>query len=243
MKKQVIIFFTFLFLPFIVFAEYNGHQIEFTIELNNGEKVIGYNYLASVYQSDKTIDYKEFLEKNYEIVLRNQYNDSLGELTYFLNRIKYNYLDYNGDSRFIYTLTDKKAIDKQQIKSFKIIELTSQSYAIGISTEHKWEDRFWMSKNPIEKISTAGYLCEFQIFIHETNSNIEQLKKKLEIVAIELDKEIKEQQKILENSNGKSYHEAGDKIEELEGFIDIRISELLQEFNGMKVVIISMCTC
>ena len=111
MRIRNILTFFYLFLPFIALAEYNGHQIEFTIELKDGNKIHGYNYLASVYQKDKTISYQEFLEKNYEIVLRHHYNDSLEELTYFQNRIKYNYLDYGGEDRFIYTLTDKRTID------------------------------------------------------------------------------------------------------------------------------------
>lgn len=242
MLRNVLTFF-YLFLPFIALAEYNGHQIEFTIELKNGNKIHGYNYLASVYQKDKTISYQEFLERNYEIVLRHHYNDSLEELTYFENRIKYNYLDYDGEERFIYTLTDKRTIEKQQIKSLKIIELTDQSYAIGISSTHNWEDRFWMSIKPIEKISTGGYLCENQIFVHQDNPKIEQIKKELKKVSIDFDKKINEQKEIMKYSNGKEYLQAEKEIEELENKIDREISELLQKFHGMRVVIISMCSC
>lgn len=236
-----ILTFIYLFLPFIALAEYNGHQIEFTIELKDGNKIHGYNYLASVHQKDKTISYQEFLEKNYELVLMKHFND--GELTYFQHRIKYNYLDYDGNTRFIYALTDKKSIDKSKIKSLKIIELTDQTYAIGISSAHNWKDRLWMSSKPIEKISTAGYLCENQIFIHEDNPKIEQIKKELEKVSIEFDKKINEQKEIMKYSNGKEYIQAEKKINELENEIDGEISELLQKFNGKRVVIITMCSC
>lgn len=63
MKIRNILTFIILFLPFIALSEYNGHQIEFTIELNDGSKVQAYNYLANGFQKDKTISYQEFLKK------------------------------------------------------------------------------------------------------------------------------------------------------------------------------------
>lgn len=241
-KKRSYLFFI-LFLPLIVFAEYNGHQIKFSIKLQDGIEIIGYNYLASVYQKDKSISYKEFLENNYELILRNQYNDSIGEFTYFQNRIKYYYEDYNGGKSFIYTLTDKKEIDKNNIKKFKIIELTDQSYAIGISTNHQWKDRLWMNLKPVEKYSFGGTFCAHDIYIHEKNDETDKIINALKKISFNLEKAIKEQQEIMEHSDGKYYYEAKEKIEKIEEEIDRKISDELQDFNEMKVVIITMCTC
>jgi len=241
-KKKKLLFFI-LFLPFIAFAEYNGHQIKFSIELKDGIEIIGYNYLSSVYQKDKSISYKEFLENNYELILRNQYSDSIGEFTYFQNRIKYDYKDYDGEKRFIYTLTDKKEIDKNNIKKFKIIELTDQSYAIGISTNHEWKDRLWMKTEPIEKYSFGGAFCSHDIYIHEKNDLTDKIINVLKNISLNFEKAIKEQQEIMEHSDGKYYYEAEEKIEKIEEEIDSKISEELQRFDGMKIVIITMCTC
>lgn len=241
-KKKRLLFFI-LFLPLIVFAEYNGHQIKFSIEFKDGIEITGYNYLASVYQKDKSISYKEFLENNYELILRNQYNDSIGEFTYFQNRIKYDYKDYDGEKRFIYTLTNKKEIDKYNIKKFKITELTNQSYAIGISTNHEWKDRLWMQTEPAEKYAFGGIFCSHDIYIHEKNEETDKIINVLNTVSLNFEKAIKKQREIMKVSDGKHYYEAEDKIKKIEEEIDGKISEELQGFNGMKVVIITMCTC
>lgn len=241
-KKKIYLFFILL-LPLLAFAEYNGHQIKFSIELKDGIEIIGFNYLASVYQKDKSISYKEFLENNYELILRNQYNDSIGEFTYFQNRIKYNYEDYDGGKRFIYTLTDKKEIDKNNIKKFKIIELTDQSYAIGISTNHEWKDRLWMKIKPVEKYSFGGIFCSHDIYIHEKNDETDKIINVLKKISLNFEQAVKEQQEIMERSDGKYYYEAEEKIEKIEEEIDSKISDELLDFDGLKVVIITICTC
>ena len=235
--------FFILFLPFVAFAEYNGHQIKFSIEFKDGSELIGYNFLSSIYQKDKSISYTEFLENNYELILRNQFNDSIGEFTYYENRIKYDYSDYDGTKRFIYTLTDKKEIDKNRIKKFKIIELTDQSYAIGISTNHVWKDRLWMKTEPDEKHSFGGTFCSHDIYVHNKNDKTDRIIKALKDISISFEKEIKEQQEIMERSNGTYYYQAEEKIEKIEEEIDAKISKELQNFNNMKVVIITMCAC
>ena len=243
MNKIKILITLIIFLPFTALAEYNGHQIKFSIEFKDGSAVIGYNYLSSIYQKDKTISYTEFLENNYELILRNQYNDSIGEFTYFENRIKYDYSDYDGAKRFIYTLTDKKEVDFNNIEKLKIIELTDQSYAIGISTNHVWKDRLWMKTEPVEKYSFGGTFCSHDIYIHQKNDKTDKIIKVLKEISIGFEKEIKEQQEIKENSDGTYYYQAEKRIEKIEEEIDAKISKELQNFDNMKVVIITMCTC
>lgn len=227
----------------MAFAEYNGHQIKFSIGLKNGSEIIGYNYLATIYNKDNSISYKAFLENSYDLVLRNQFNDSVGAFTYYINRIKYNFKDYNGENRFIHTLTDKKDIDIRTIKTFKIIELIDQSYAIGMSSHHKWNDRHWMKNNPVEKQSFGGTFCTHDIYIHTKTNATDKLIKKLNEISERFDTEIKEQQEVLEHANGQPYYEAEEKINVLEEAIDGEIAKVLQGFNTMKVVIITMCTC
>lgn len=232
-----------LLLPFAASAEYNGHQIEFRIEMSDGESFIGYNYLSDLGHADSSLTYEEFLEKNYELILRNQFNDMVGEWTCYKHRIKYDYLDYDGTKSSIHVLIDKRSINKLEIQSFEIIELIDQSYLIGVSSIHKWEDRIWMSKAPVEQFSTGGYLCDHQVFIHENDPTIEQMKKELERVQAEFEKEINEQQQIMEFSDGDPYYEAENRIEELENELDDNIADVIFGYDGLKIVIISMCTC
>ncbi|NRR93364.1 hypothetical protein HSX10_17455 [Winogradskyella undariae] len=243
MSKKIQLLFLIIFLPFIAFAEYNGHQIKFSIDFKDGSKIIGYNYLATVYQKDKSISYKEFLEKNYKTILSNQFNDLTDEYTYFQNRIKYNYNDYDGNERFIYTLTDKKGIDINSIKSLNIIELTDQSYAIGISSKHNWKDRLWMNDKPVETFYFGANLCSHTVYIHQKTNQTDSIIKQLEKISIEFENKIKEQKNIIENSNGSTVYEASDEIDKLEEEIGTEISKLLQKFDEMKVVILTMCSC
>jgi hypothetical protein len=124
-----------------------------------------------------------------------------------------------------------------------IIELTDQSYAIGISTNQEWKDRLWMKTEPIEKNSFGGTFCSHDIYIHEKNDETDKIINILKNISLNFEKAIKEQQEIMEHSDGKYYYEAEEKIEKIEEEIDSKISEELQHFDGMKIVIITMCTC
>ncbi|ADV50527.1 hypothetical protein Celal_3258 [Cellulophaga algicola DSM 14237] len=243
MSKIKSLIFFILFLPFSAFAEYNGHQIKFSIEFKDGSEIIGYNFLSSIYQKDKSISYTAFLENNYQLILRKQSNDLIGEFTYFQNRIKYDYSDDEGAKKIIYTLTDKKEVDKNNIEKIKIIELTDQSYAIGISTKHAWEDRLWMKKKPVEKYSIGGTFCSYHIYIHNKNDKTDRIIKVLKEISIRFEEEIKEQKVIIENPDGTNYYQVEEKTNKIEQIIDPKISKELQNFSDEKVVIITMCSC
>lgn len=232
-----------LLLPLSAFAEYNGHQIEFIIETTDGREIHGYNYLAMVSIQDESLSYQEYLEANFEIVLNNHFNDSVGTHAYFQHRIKYNFTNLYGGTGFIYTLTDKRSIDTNKVKSFKIIGLTDQSYAVGISTGHDYKDRIWMAGEPLEKYGFGGTFCSHDIFLHETNRETDRIIAELQKVSDDFEKELKELNEEMRSSDGAAHWEAEEKIDNLEEEIDEKISNVLQNFSGMKVVIITMCTC
>jgi hypothetical protein len=230
-------------LPVLAVAEYNGHQIEFVMNLTDGSEIHAYNYLPTTYRKDESVSYAAYLEQNYELVLNNQFNDSVGDWAYYAYRIKYNFADEEGNDGFIYMLTDKKGIDKVKIESIHIISLTDQSYAIGISSYHAYEDRLWMSINAIEMHSYGGRFCSHDIFIHEKSAETDVILQALEDVIVSHELKIKALEEVMSNSDGAPYYEAEESINDLEEELDVEISGVLQNFDGMKVVIITMCTC
>ena len=243
MKAKNLLSLFLLFLPCLASAEYNGHQIEFTITLTDGKEIHGYNYLAMVHRRDESIGYQEFLEQNPEMVLRNQFNDSVGEWTYFEHRIRYDYLSYGRDSSFIYTLIDKKSVEKHTVASLTIIGLTDQSYAIGVSSGHEYEDRIWMTSEPVERHSFGGIFCSTDIFIHEKTAETDQVIQELEQISADFDQQVKAQEAEMKYADGEPYYQAEAKLEQIEEAMDGKISAVLQRFDGLKVVLITMCTC
>lgn len=230
-------------LPFFALAEYNGHQVEFVMTLTDGSKIEGYNYLPSVFRKDESLSYKVYLEQNYELILNNQFNDSVGDWAYFEHRIKYYFAHEEGNHGFIYMLTDKKGIDQHNVESVSILSLTNQSYAIGISSFHKYEDREWMSSKAIERHSYGGRFCTNDIFIHEKNAQTDSILQALNNVTFEHRIKIQALEDEMSYSDGEPYYEAEQKINDLDEEFDSLIFELLQYFDGVKVVIITMCTC
>lgn len=237
-KNSLVLFLLFT-ISSIALGEYNGHHLELKIELVGGGEIHGYKYLAEVFPRDKTIAYKEFLEKNYQKVLKNQTVNDLGELTFYQNRLKYNYIDFNNEQRFIYALTDQKGINEKEIKSFIIIEMIPFSYTMGVNICN-WEDKKWMHKKPVQKYSTGGLFCNHDIFIHEKNEVTDQIILELDKVYQTFEKELKAKQTEL---NGEDHYEIEELIENLEEGLDEKIDKVIYKFKGQKVVIVTMCTC
>lgn len=232
-----------LFIPLLATAEYNGHQIEFNLELTNGKMIKGYNYLPDVYQKDRSQDYTDFLEAHYELVLKNPFEDQMGSYAYFEKRIKYEYTLYDENPLFIFTLIDKKSIDLSTIKSFKIIRLIPQSYLINVSSTHQWKDRKWMQKPTKNVHSFGGTFCSNDVFIHKKNKKTEKLIEALEKKSKDLENELQDQYKLLRNTDGEPKFDIEEKIDQLEEEMDDKIYDLIAPFHGMKVVVITMCTC
>jgi hypothetical protein len=243
MKAKNLLSLFLLFLPFLASAEYNGHQIEFNITLTDGKEIHGHNYLAMVHRRDESIGYQGFLEQNPELVLQNQFNDSVGEWTYFEHRIRYDYLPYGGDSSFIYPLIDKKSVEKHAVAALTIIGLTDQSYAIGVSSGHEYEDRVWMASKPVESHFFGGLFCSTDIFIHEKTAATDLIIRELEKISADFEQEVKAQEEEMKYADGEAYDQAAAKLEQIEEAMDGNISAVLQRFAGLKVVMITMCTC
>lgn len=230
MRKSLIILIAVLFSTSLR-AEYNGYHITILFENVKGQITKGYVYVAAAYLNMDSLSNSEYLKRALDQSSKDW--SKRDSLTYFKNRIKYEYsavLDSSGAKNSIYYLTGKAVVSFKSIKSLKIEEMIDFSYTQGISNELKLSDTAWMKKEPMRKLSFGGYLNSYQIFIHENSSKIRAVIKQLEIKQKEIDKYN------LQYENDDTDHIKGDKIDE-------ELWMIIQKLNKQKVVIIVESSC
>jgi hypothetical protein len=210
------------------------------IEMKNGDKLHAYNFIAPYFLNDTL---ETYLEENPDLILRNDYNDSLGDYTFFKERVDYNF-NLNGNSGKSYQLINKTSIDFNSIKSVYIISSFNYTYAVGMSGINTLNDTVWSNIPAKEKYSFGGNFCSHDIFIHEQNKNVKLVISKLEKASLDFNTKLKELNEQLKNSDGVYYYNTKEKIDTLEERSDDVINEIIEEFDkDSKVIIITMCTC
>lgn len=222
------------------FAEYNGLHLEMVIEMKDGSEIHAYNFIAPYFLGDTTVNH---LEKNFELILRNDYVDSVGEYAYFQHRITYDFTIYENVSK-AYQLLHKTSVNFDSIKSVNIIDAFDYTYAIGMSGISTFSDTLWSQTPAIFAKSFGGRFCSHDIFIHEENDNTRSVIRKLEKKMIDHNSKLQVLEDELENSNGSEYYEIQEQHEKLEEGLDDAIYDIINEFlDDSKVIIITMCSC
>ncbi len=242
MRNKILLLFLILFFSANrkTFAEYNGLHLEMLIEMQDGSVIHAYNYISPFYLEDTTIKY---LENNFELVLRNDYNDSIGEYAFYKNRITYDYTVYENVSQ-AYQLLNKTKINFDAVKSVDIIDAFDFTYAIGMYGISSCSDTLWSKSPVVWKKSYGGYFCSHDIFIHEHNDNTLKVIRKLERMLNEHKSELNKLENDLKNYDGERYYEIQKQHEELEEKLDDEIYNIIDEFrDDSKVIIITMCSC
>ena len=102
------------------------------------------------------------------------------------------------------------------------------------------EDREWLQTKPVQTYETGGIFCNHQIFLHEQNKKTTKIITELNRTEQAYYQKVKDLKEQMKYSDGELYHEAQTFISKLDDEID---SKILGKFNGLKVVIISMCSC
>lgn len=230
MRKTLIIIIAVIFSTSLR-AEYNGYHIALSIENLKGQITKGYVYVASAYLNMDSLNNSEYLKRALDQSWKDW--DKRDSLTYFKERIKYEYTavwDSSGPKKSIYYLTGKTVLSFKSIKSIKIEEMIHFGYTKGIANELKLSDTTWMKREPVRKVSFGGYLHSYQIFIHENSPQINAIIKQLEIKQKEFDNTE------LDDENGDTDYKKGDKIDE-------EFWKIIQKLNKLKVVIIAESSC
>jgi hypothetical protein len=232
MRKIVLIF--ILFSGFIAHAEYNGIHFVFTIQLIDGSELQGYKFIA---HGQKNEDYKKHLESKPELLLKNDYTSEPGEYGFYQNRLQYKF-----NESIVYKLLEPHEIDLSKIKSIRITNMTVGSYAIQIVSEHELEDSVWMDSKPISHYVEGEGMCSHDVFIHNSQKIPNETIEKIRIINSEADAKIEARVKEFEHeiNSGEEYDEImKDIYQERRESLEL----LFKKHEGLKTVIVSLCTC
>lgn len=223
-------------------ADYNGHHIEFVLALEDGTKETGYAYLADVYDYDPSTSYTAFLEENYSLFLKEDFDQKVTTYRYFKHRIQYHYTDPVGTASTAYCLTEPSTVSKAAIKNIQINALIEFSYAKGIS-KHQWSDRKWMQKPAVDQYALEVKLCTYELYVHQASKKVKKLLQALK----KLEKKCEEERNDLEeNWEGSTDYNDMDwrmAVEQLQDEQAKQLRAILNQFEGLKVVVITTCSC
>tara|TARA_Y100000782_G_scaffold111451_1_gene139588 strand:+ start:3171 stop:3893 length:723 start_codon:yes stop_codon:yes gene_type:complete len=240
MKKLIFLFLCFISLSTTALAEYNGWFIQFKLVTKDQQHLTGHIYVASAYIDLDSLQYTDYVAQKFDRLDYN-YNDTI---RFFKHRIAYHYTPYmSQDTATIYTLTEEQFVAVDQVESITIEEKISFGYLMDIATEHAYADRKWMQQPPVQTAHDGGYLCDWQIFIHERNAQTDAILKELETLDKKLKAEMQELEEILNYEGRDDYFEAQEKAQALENSIDEQKQKILEKFQGQKVVIVAFCSC
>jgi len=238
MKKRITLL--CIVLSHFALAEYNGWYIDFTIETKNQEVIKGHGYIASAYFDKDSSNNDSYVTKR----LMNLIGNGNDTLIYFKDRITYTYTPYESyDVAEIYTLVNNGKIAFNTIAYISIDTMIDYWYLSNIATSHALADTIWMKNAPAQTVVASGYLCSWEIFIHEETVQTKQILAELIKSQALYDKIIKNLEDEEDYNGSEAYREAKERMSEFEDSIDEITAEILSKFEGQKVVIISFCSC
>lgn len=239
MKKGLFIFLTLLSFSSMR-AEYGGWFLRILMETNQDKVVNGYVYVASAYFEQDSTQSQHYLLWSLD-QLDYDFNDSI---EYFKKLIAYPYYQIDAEEKgLVYSIVDETAIAISEISHIEVLEYIPQSYLIGISFPHEQEDMEWMSKPPLDVYNEGGYFCDWQILLHETDERVMMILKELETYNEAFEAQRSELEEIMKYSDGEDYYQTEGELRELEERLDEDKFNILHQFNDMRVVVISFCSC
>ena len=240
MKKTFLIL-TLWLLANNVFAEYNGWYFTLEITTTNGDKITGYTYKATAYFDLDSLENSPYLIKRL-----NHLDRDLDQpvFTFFQHLLTYTYALPGDTSRFkAYTMLDTHSVPLAEVEHIAVVGMIDFWYLVNIDSPHKISDTLWMNQPPVETFIADGYMCSWDVFVHEKTMQTDRVLKELNAFNNKNAKQLAEWEKELEYAGSEYREEIKQKIEDLQESLDEKASKLLLKFDGEKVVIISFCSC
>ena len=198
-------------------------RVEFTIDLKKGKAVKG---IADVYDFEQ---YKDSLN-NSEFMMRvmtwQSGEDRPDSLLFYTHTFYYTYARQEGTDVTNYTscqLVGEKGVPFSAIKKIRIDKYTPMACG-GIVNTMKMADTTWANKKPLRVLTLNGYLCGFEVFIHETNPKVDAIIAELE-------------------ARQSAFGENLETVDEEEYQVDNEFFDILHKLQGEKVVVLESCTC
>lgn len=193
-------------------AEYEMWLLKFTIEQTDGKKVTGYAYAYHA-----AID-RDSIKNTRHLINALLYLDNKKDsaILFSKDRIKYAYKSHEAtDMAYLYTLTNNVSIKTKNIRKITVLEMLNSGYSTVIMNNITLPDTAWMKTKVVKSAATGGYLCGYELYFHEYNSELDKLLKELKARAKKA--EAKEDDSIME--------------------------PILKKIMRFKVIVIASCTC
>jgi hypothetical protein len=155
--------------------------------------------------------------------------DKRDSLEYFAHRVSYHYrntFDSTGEQHTTYFLTGREKTAFSAIKKITIHEMIDHTYLYGISTNLDLKDTSWIKTRPVKTFSIGGYLCSHQVYVHQNSPKVTAILKRLEAKRAEIEK----------MDTDSDDPDKWDKTDE-------EVWMIIRELEGLKVVVITECTC
>jgi len=202
-------------------------EAEFMVSLVNGKHNIGYVETTGGKLIRDSLQNTEFLKRALTVKFRNRESDIIDTLVFYSNRFMYTYLSSSGENRIMDTVSalfNRTAIAFNDIEKIKFIKLrVINAYFINAM---KLSDTVWCRTKLLQSVNIIGLLCEFELFVHETNPNVSSIIAKLK------EKSKQHQQKF--QSTELSYEELY--------VMDEKLRALINKLSGEKTVAVQYCS-
>ena len=225
------------------FAEYNGHFIDFNIELTNGKVIKGHTYLASIEYMVDSGDYKSYLERRFDVLIKVEQSDECDDYAYHEYRLTYKYQVPEFDSAIIYTLTNKKSIDIHKVKRVEITKMIDFGYTSGIVNSLNEKDEKWMNKSSIEYWGIGDELNSFHVFIHEKSNKLIKVLAEIDEETNRFYAQVKALEEEIDSTEWSERKEPEEQLRILEENRAEQVSNAISKLFDFKVVIVGYFSC
>lgn len=223
-------------------AEYNGHFIDFNIELKNGAIIAGHSYVSSIEYMVDSGTYQNYLESRLDVLLGQGY-ETPNDYVYHEYRLSYTFPVPKFDSGTIFTLVGKKSISKEAVKRIEITKMIDFTYAIIVVNPLTKRDERWMENPSVGFENVWDKLNTYDIFIHEKNKELDLILLEIEQETKEYEKRIKALEIEIENMDGYDRQGLEEQLDKLEEDRMYQVSDSLSRLFPFKVVIIGYLSC
>ncbi len=205
------------------------------------QQITGHTYKAMAYFDQDSIHKSTYLKKHLN---QAGHYRQLPFFKYSPGLLKYSYSTPEDTTQYAaYTLIDQDSIPLAEIESIRIVEMIDFGYLLNIASGHQLSDTIWMKQPVVEMAFIGGYLCTFDVYVHENSSTVKQVFKEMDAFNKKNEKEFNDLEEELEYLNGKEREDLEQKIDDYQEELDEKASAILEKLNGEKVVIISFCSC
>lgn len=242
MGRSLLILVFFMALFYTGKSEYNGHFIDFNIELKNGSIIEAHSYLSSIEYMVDSGSYQSYLENRIDVLLRDDFSTG-DKYVYHLYRLKYKFHYPSFDSGVIHTLAGKKTISKEEVKSVHITNMIDQSYAFIVVNELSKKDESWMKEAPLDHFNLGDELNSFDVFIHEKSEDLAKTLVEIVKETKRYEQKVKELESELEYMDGSSRQEFESQLDALRDSRAVQVQDALGRLSMFKVVIIGYLSC